>query len=118
MLLDHMSEHAVRLLLVCCSSQSSATPRYLFPDHDTKTITEVEHNARLLIVAKPDKIHTHFFHHYHFLPDKIFRHCSGHTRMVFMALRAADQQSLTIKKKRTMVNESELPESNFFLLRK
>src|SRR5215216_1750298 len=115
MLFDHILQHSFCLLLINLSAQPAAAPGNFFPDEDAETIAEIENDARLLVMTQANKIHSHFLHHYHFCSHLIFCHSGRYTRMIFMTLGAADQQSFSIQQERALLYKFDMAEAELLV---
>ena len=65
MLIDHIAQHAMRLLLPNVVADAAAAPWDLFPNHDAEFVAEIEDDARLLIMREPDEVRAHVLDHLH-----------------------------------------------------
>src|SRR6266567_2559014 len=96
-LLDHMSEHVLRVLLKRGASNARATPGNFFPDHETKLVAQIKYETVLLVVSEANEVGTHLTNEPDLLADKVVAHCGSHTRMVCVTLSATQQDSLAVQ---------------------
>ena len=96
-LVDHVRQHALRILLKGLAADPRATPRNLFPHHQAKFVAQFEHQPVLLVVGEPDKIRAHIADHPHLFTHLVVAHCCGHAGVVGMPLRAPEQHPLAIQ---------------------
>src|SRR5215212_4752413 len=97
MLVDQVAQHTPRLLLVTLAAQSAATPGNLFPHQQTQLIAHIEDHARLLVMPETNEVCAHVFYQTHLASHEILSHCGCETGMIFVTLRAANQQALAVQ---------------------
>ena len=102
-LVDHVAEHAPRLLLVALATHAAAAPRDLFPNQQAQLIALIEHDARLLVMRETDEIRAHLLDHRHLFADKVLRHRGRQAGVILVAVCASEQQPLTVQLERTVV---------------
>src|SRR5260370_20538120 len=95
----------MRLLLEGFTPDSTAAPGELFPNHQAKLITEVEHNARLLVVAEAKEIRSHIFDHLHFFAGDLLRYGRPQAGVVFVPRGTTQQQAFAVELERPVVNK-------------
>ena len=95
-------------MLKCLAPHARATPRSLFPNHQAKLIAQVQHQPVLLVVAETDKVCAHLADQLHLFAHLVVAHCGGHSRMVGMALRAAQQHPFAIQHEGTVFDKLNL----------
>ena len=105
MLGDHIFEHPMSLLLILFSPYSTTTPGNLFPHEDAERVAEVEYEVALLVMSQTDEVGAHVLDLLHLLSDLLIGHSGTHSSMVFMAMRALQEQTTTIEEERSMLAE-------------
>ncbi|MNL58235.1 hypothetical protein D3C87_1818570 [compost metagenome] len=67
-------------------------------------------------MAEAYEIHTHIFHHLHFLTDHSFCHGCSHSGMVFVAVRSPEQQTLSVQQEGAFFNELKIAETDLLCM--
>src|SRR5215216_6138202 len=114
MLIDHIAQHASRLLLVTFTAEAAATPRDLFPHEQTEFVAQVEDRARLLEMSESDKVCAEVLYQPHLFAHEIVCHRRSHAGVILVTLRAANQQPLTIEFEWSAFDELERTQAETF----
>src|ERR1700733_214830 len=113
--IDQVSQHVLCLLLKRLASYSRPAPRNLLPHHQAKLIAEIKDQPVLLVVAKADEVCPHLPNELHLLPNKVIAHRGCHLNMIRMALRATQQESLSVQLERTVLDKLDMADAKSFL---
>ena len=89
MLVNQMREHVAALLLVSIAADAAATPRNFLPHQQAEFVAELQHQRRLLVMTKPNKIRTHVFDFLKRLAHDRIGHRSSNARVIFVILCSA-----------------------------
>ena len=103
MLANHGGEHTPGLLTVALASQASPAPWYFFPDEQSERVAQIQHQVRLLVMAKSDEIGSHVLDLLQFVACLDFGHGSPYPSMVLMTVSTPEQQSFTIQEERAIL---------------
>ena len=107
MLVDHVAQHAPRLLAILLAAHAAAAPGNLFPHHDAELVAACSSASREpLIVPQADEIAAHLLDHPHLLADQVFGHGRRQPGVVLVPLRAAQEQPLTVELERAVLRET------------
>src|SRR5215472_1140772 len=106
-LVDHVAQHSRGLLFPPVISSSGAAPGDLLPHQQPELIALLEHDSRLLVVTETYKVRAHFFDQPHLLPNQVFGHRCPDSRMIFMPLRAFEEQAFAVELEWTVHHEFE-----------
>jgi len=107
-LVDHVSEHVLRVLLKCFAPNAGAAPRNFFPNHETKLIAQLKHQPVLLIVGETDEVCAHLANQLHLLKNEIVTHCRSHDGMIGMTLGTAQECPFAVQPERTVLDKFKL----------
>ena len=108
MLVDHVSEHVLRILLKSFAPDAGATPGNFFPNHETKLIAQIKYQPVLLVVRETDEVCAHLTDELHLFAHQIVTHGGSHARVIRMTLRAAQEHPFAVQLERTMLDKLEL----------
>src|SRR6185369_13382775 len=114
MLIDHVAQHAARLFLVAVAAEAAATPRNLFPNEQAQLVAQIENRARLLKMAKTDEVCAEVFDQLHLFAHEILGHGRAEAGVIFMTLRAANQQSLAVEFEWSVLDELKRAHAKLF----
>ena len=98
---------SLRVLLKRLAPDAGAAPRHFFPNHQTKLIAQVEHQAVLLVVGEADEVCAHLANQLHLLADQIVTHRRSHAGVVGMALGAAQEYAFAVQLEGAMLDKLE-----------
>ena len=110
-LVDHVAQHAARLILVSVAAEAPAGPGDLFPYQHSQLVAQVEHLARLLVVGQADEVGAHVLDEPHFFADEVFGHGGAQARVVFVPRGAAQEQLFAIQMEDAVFGELEIAQA-------
>ena len=108
MLVDCICQLLAHHLLPVVAADAAAAPRRFFPHQQAKLVAEIEHQAVLLIMCEADEVRAHRLDELHLFADQVVGHRARVARVVFVPMRAAQQQALAVQLERAVLAELEV----------
>ncbi len=102
---DHVAQRAAAHFFEGVVSDARAAPGNLLPHEKTKAVAEFEYAARLLIMREADEVGADVLDELHLLGDQLIGHRGGIACMVFVAMRSAQKETLSIQLEGAVLDE-------------
>ena len=114
-LVDQRPEHVAALLPVAFAAEPAAAPGDFLPDEQPQLVAEVEDERCLLIVAEADEVGPHLLDLGHRAADHVVGHGCRDSRVVFVVMRAAEEQPLAVELEGPVRHPLHAPEAKPFV---
>ena len=110
----HIRQHTFRLSAISFIPHTTTAPGNFFPNQNAQFITKIQNDFRLLIMPQTDEIHTHLFHHFHFLYHLFLSHGSSYSCMILVPVCSPQQETLSIQHERALIYKLKRTETETF----
>src|SRR6185312_11014713 len=110
-LVDGIRQLLAHHLFPVVAADAAAAPRRFLPHQQAKLVAEIEHETVLLIVREADEVRAHRLDELHLFADQIIRQGARVASVVFVPMRATQQQTLTVQLEWAMLDELEVTDA-------
>ncbi len=111
---DHLAQHRLRIAFPVGATEPAPAPGQFVPENQPQAVGSPVDRRILGIVPQAYEIRAQFLDHFHVTNVQWVRHGSAVAGMLFMPVRASQEQALTIEFKRAVVSKTEPAQAKGF----